>query len=150
MRTALNMIRGGQMVYRTPDNQRMIVLLLNSPISARKRKTALYKNGNDGFVSMAIDNAFRTDATNIKSVSLRQCVPVVSVGEIGIYRTKGTGLYYVSAVVNRQLYYDGYGMRLTQFRHDFCTLRVLYLRDMVVFESYEIELIFREYFDLNR
>lgn len=149
MRTALKMIQGGQMFYRTADNSRIMVMLLNSPISAKKRETALYKNGNNDFVTMALDNAFRTDATNIHSYPLKQCTHIVSVGEIGIYRHKGTGAYYVSKIVDRSLYYDGYGMRLKQFLHDYCSLRILYMRDMIVFESYELQLIFRQYFDLT-
>ena len=46
MRTALHMLRGKQMVWRSPDNTRLMVMLIDSPISSRKAGTALYKNGN--------------------------------------------------------------------------------------------------------
>ena len=36
MKTSLKMLRGGQMVYRTPDGTRMMVMLQNSPISRKK------------------------------------------------------------------------------------------------------------------
>lgn len=149
MCTALKMIKGRQMLWRSPDNSRIMVMMLDSPISAKKRDTALYRNGNNDFLTMALDNAFRTDATNIKSVPLRECIHLVSVGEIGIYRHKNSGAHYVMHVINRDYYYDGYGMRLTQFCRDFAMLKVLYLANRIWFENYELELIFREYFALN-
>lgn len=148
MKTALNMIRGGQMMWRSADG-RIMVMLLNSPISEKKRGTMLYKNANADFVTMALDNAFRTDATNIQSVSLRECVHVCSVGEIGIYRHKGTGRHYVSKTVSRETFYEGYGMRLKMWRRDYAMLKLFYLSGRMFFESYDMELIFREYCELN-
>lgn len=149
MSTALKMIKGRQMLWRSGDNTRIMVLMLDSPISARKKDTALYRNANSDFLNMAIDNAFRTDATNIRSAPLRECVHLVSVGEIGIYRHKGTGAHYVMHVINRDNYYEGYGMRLTQFCRDYAILKMLYLANKIWFENYEIELIFRAYFALD-
>ena len=149
MRTALNMIRGNQMVWRSGDNTRLMVLLLGSEISARKVNTALYKNASDGFITMALDNAFRTDGTNIKSMPLKEFSHVVSVGEIGIYRHKSKRMYYVSFITKPEHYYDAYGMGLKMFQQDYFNLRILYMVNKIVyFESYECELIFRELFDL--
>ena len=61
MKRVLRMISGGQMVWRSDDKTRMIILLLDSPISQRKQSTVLYKNANADFIEMALDNAFRTD-----------------------------------------------------------------------------------------
>ena len=148
MRTALKMIRGGQMMWRSPDNTRIMVMLLNSPISERKRKTALYLNANDDFLSHALDNAFRTDETNIKSFPLREFVPVCGVGEIGIYRHKSRGFLYVSKVVPKTDYYDAFGIRLKMFRRDYGIIAVSYLNKRVWFEDYDLELIFRELVDI--
>ena len=149
MKTAIKMIRGKQMVYRTPDNTRMMVLLQDSPISKKKAQTAAYQNGSEGFISMAIDNAFRTDETQIKSEPLKEYNHVVSVGEIGIYRHKSERKYYVSSKTQTP-YYDDFGIQLKMFRQDFLMMRVNYLiAKNVLFEDYETELLFREYFDLN-
>ena len=149
MKTSLKMLRGKQMVYQTPDSSRIMIMLQDSPISKRKAITAVYQNGTDGFVSMALDNVFRTDETKIKSEPLKEYNHLVSIGEIGIYRHKSERRYYVSSKVQSP-YYDDFGISLKMFRQDFIMLRVNYLiAKNVLFEDYESELLFREYFDLN-
>lgn len=149
MKTSLKMLRGKQMVYQTPDSSRIMIMLQDSPISKRKAGTAVYQNGTDGFVSMALDNVFRTDETKIKSEPLKEYNHMVSIGEIGIYRHKSERRYYVSSKVQTP-YYDDFGISLKMFRQDFIMLRVNYLiAKNVLFEDYESELLFREYFDLN-
>lgn len=150
-KTAINMLRGGQMVWRSGDGTRLMIQLLDSKISGQKRETALYKNANEGFLSMALDNAFRTDGTNIRSMSLREFNHVVSIGEIGIYRHKSERLYYVSMTAhNDGSVYEAYGIGLKMFRQDYYNLRIFYMVNKIVyFENYECELIFRELFDLT-
>ena len=149
MKTSLKMLRGKQMVYQTPDSSRIMIMLQDSPISKKKAETATYQNGSDGFISMAIDNAFRTDETKIKSEPLKEYNHIVSIGEIGIYRHKSERKYYVSSKVQTP-YYDDFGISLKMFRQDFIMLRVNYLiAKNVLFEDYESELLFREYFELN-
>ena len=148
-KTALKMISGNQMIYTTPDKTRTMVLLFNSPISAKKAGTALYKNASSGFLSMALDNAFRTDATNIRSEPLREYNHLVSVGEIGIYRHKSERRYYVSSITGTP-YYDDYGIKLKQFQNDYWLLRSLYMDTKnFFFETYENEILFREYMKLS-
>lgn len=148
-KTALKMLRGNQMIYRTPDKTRMMIMFQDSPISSRKADTALYKNANDGFVAMALDNAFRTDETKIKSEPLIEYSHLVSVGEIGIYKHKSDRKYYVSSQQS-QPYYSGYGIQLKMFQQVYFMLRVSYMTlKNFYFEDYESELLFREYFDLN-
>ena len=149
MKTSLKMLRGKQMVYQTPDSSRIMIMLQDSPISKKKAETAAYQNGSDGFISMAIDNTFRTDETKIKSEPLKEYNHIVSIGEIGIYRHKSERKYYVSSKVQTP-YYDDFGISLKMFRQDFIMLRVNYLiAKNILFEDYESELLFREYFELN-
>lgn len=149
MKTALNMIHGNQMIWRSGDGSRLMVLLLGSKISDQKANTVLYKNASDGFLTMALDNAFRTDGTNIRSMPIREFNHIVSVGEIGIYRHKSERLYYVSSLTQKGSFYDSYGMGLKMFQQDYWNLRILYMVNKIIFfESYECELIFREFFDL--
>ena len=49
MRTALKMIKGNQMVWRSDDKTRMIIMLLSSPISTQKQDTVLYKNASSEY-----------------------------------------------------------------------------------------------------
>lgn len=144
MRLVLNMIRGKQYVWRSENKTRMIILLLDSPISAQKGKTVLYQNASNDFLEMAIDNAFRTDETKIKSEPLKEYVHIVSVGEIGIYRHKSERKYYVSSTLSKP-YYDAFGIGLKMFQQDFYMFRIYYMvNKSVIFESFENELIFRE------
>ena len=149
MRRVLNMIRGGQYVWRSDDKTRMIILLLESPISERKQKTVLYQNANSDFIRMALDNAFRTDETKIKSEPLKEFNHIVSIGEIGIYSHKSERRYYVSVTTCKNPYYEAYGIGLKMFQQDYYMLRVYYMVNKnVTFENYECELIFREMFGL--
>ncbi len=150
MKRVLNMIRGDQCVWRSDDKTRMLVLLLSSPISQRKQSTVLYQNSNADFIRMALDNAFRTDETNIRSEPLKEYNHIVSAGEIGIYVHKSARKYYVSATTCPDPYYDAFGIRLRMFQQDYYMLRVYYMVNKnVIFETFECELLFRELFDLN-
>ena len=149
MRRVLNMIRGNQFVWRTDDRTRMIILLLSSPISEKKQDTVLYQNANRDFITMALDNAFRTDETNIKSEPLKEFNHIVSVGEIGIYKHKSQRRYYVSGTTAKDPYYDAFGISLKMFQLDYYMLRVYYMVNKTVsFESFECELLFRDLFGL--
>lgn len=150
MRTALKMIKGNQMVWRSDDKTRMVIMLLSSPISIQKQNTVLYQNATNDFVSMALDNAFRTDATNIKSENLKEYKHLVSVGEIGIYKHKAERKYFVSSVVQGAPYYEAFGMGLKMFRNDYMMLKLFYLSyKNIFFENFESEIIFRDLLDLN-
>lgn len=149
MKTCIKMVTSGQMVYRSPDKTRLNIMLLNSPISEQKRNTVLYKNASSDFMTMALDNAFRTDETKIKSEPIKEYQHIVSCGEIGIWRHKTERKYYVSSTQG-QPYYDSFGISLKMFQNDFFLLRAHYLVNKnVCFESFELEIIFRELFNLN-
>ena len=85
---------------------------------------------------MALANEFRTDATRIQSIQLRECEYLCSVGECGIYKKKLTGEHYISKVTRKERYYDGYGIRLTMWQHDYGLLKLFYLENKILFESY--------------
>lgn len=145
MKTALKMIRGGQMMYRTQDNNRIMIMLLNSPISEKKKETALYQNESSAFFGMAIDNAFETDATNIQSIPLSDCQHIVSIGTIGIYRRKSTGKNYVSETISKRNYYPENDINIKFFRARYAGFKLMYLYDFFTFENFDCELLFREY-----
>ena len=150
MKTALNMIKGRQLVWFSEDHSRMMIMLLDSSISKRKAETALYKNADTDFMLMALDNAFRTDGTNIRSMPIREFNYLVSIGDIGIYKHKSERIYYVSSSTRQENTYDAYGMGLKMFQQDFYNLRLFYLiQKIVYFENFECELIFRELFGLT-
>lgn len=76
-----------------------IYLLNNSPISAEKRETALYRltMGKGDFTDMALENSFsRDNYTDIGSRPLSEYVPVAAIGSICLYRHKNNYSWYVS------------------------------------------------------
>lgn len=148
MRTALRMIAGKQMVWRSPDNSRIMILLCDSPVSERKRETALYRNASEDFISMAIDNAFATDPTNIMPKPIRDCRHVVSIGTMGVYQLKSTGEHYISSTVSKNNFFEDTEINIKFFRYRYSLLKTIYLSGFMLFESYETEMIFRAYFDI--
>ena len=76
-----------------------VFLLNDSPISAEKRETALYKltMGQGDFSDMALNNAFsRDNYTDIGSRPLSEYIPVAAIGSICLYRHKNNYSWYVS------------------------------------------------------
>ena len=124
-------------------------MLLNSPISARKKETALYKGAeNEGFFQMAIENVFATDATTIKPAKLTDCRHIISIGSIGIYQLKSTGEHYCSETVDKSNLIAENEIGIKIFRARYAGLKLIYLHGFFTFENYDCELLFREYIGL--
>lgn len=75
-----------------------VISLTKSPISQKKRETALYRAAGEGdFSAMALDNEFvMTDVSNIRSRDLRQLKPIVRVGGYTFCGVKGTSEFHVT------------------------------------------------------
>ena len=98
-----------------------IYLYQDSPISAAKKSTALYKLTNAGgdFAAMALDNAF--SAANYEFVEQRpiaEYTPLVSVGNVTVYRHKTQRAFYVVRGVKAEQHYSTLPLNLKAFRHD--------------------------------
>ena len=95
---AEKMKQNGRELYIDRDKSILILLPDSKKILDKKNDTALYKltQGSE-FSKMALKNDFIYNPTdNIKSMPLREFRPVVTVGEITIYKHKSKRLYYVS------------------------------------------------------
>ena len=108
--SALNCIRTLDNMRRKKQTQRVdktlglsIYLLNDSPISAEKRTTALYRltsYGQNDFNDMALENAFSKDNyTDIQVKPLNEFLPVASIGSICLYRHKTNYDWYVSETI---------------------------------------------------
>ena len=108
--SALNCIKLLDSMRKKGQTQRIdktiglsIYLLNNSPISAEKRETALYKLtlGQGDFTDMALKNAFSKDNyTDIGSRPLSEYIPVAAIGQICLYRHKNNYTWYVSETIS--------------------------------------------------
>ena len=107
---ALNCVRILDLMKKKGLTQRIdrslglsVYLLNNSPISAEKRETALYKltMGQGDFSDMALDNSFsRDNYTDIGARPLSEYMPIAAIGGVCLYRHKNNYSWYVSETVS--------------------------------------------------
>lgn len=146
---AEKMKQNGRELYIDRDRSILILLPDSEKIKEKKSKTALYKltEGSE-FSSMALNNDFIYNPTdNIKSLPLREFNPVVTVGEITIYKHKSKRLYYVSEhrtgnpptfttdEIGLKRYIKNYGMRFYR----------LYMQNCFKFENMLTKSLFELY-----
>lgn len=94
---AERMQQRGQEVYVNMESGVVIIMPSSKKISGQKRQTALYKLTSGSYAEMALSNKFSYNPTdNIKAQPLKEYRPVVTVGEITVYRHKSGRKYYVS------------------------------------------------------
>ena len=90
------MIKECKQYKALPDRSTLIMSLDNSPISQRKKETALYRMARDTqFNKMALENDFDVNFGEYQSLDLNQYNPKVCIGELTIYKHKSNGTYYV-------------------------------------------------------
>lgn len=92
-----DMIRKGRSYRSLYDGAMSIYRYLDSPISEKKRNTALYRvSHSDDFNSMALENAFSAaNYENVRSMPLDQFRPLVSIGNVTVYEHKSDYMFYV-------------------------------------------------------
>lgn len=84
-------------VYEVIQNSVEIVRYIDSPISERKKNTALYKVVNsDEFKNMALNNEFAADNFEyVQTKPLKEFKPVSSIGNITVFKHRSQGYYYI-------------------------------------------------------
>lgn len=147
---AERMLKTGQHVWTDDKRGIMLVMFADSPISARKADSSLYRltSGSD-FSAMALRNDFNTENTgSVKPRPLREYNPIVKVGEITVYRHKRDGQkIYVSAHKTGSPPEYGTGdVELGRFCRAYSWIWFDYLENRVEFESTMCELLFQNYF----
>lgn len=125
--------------------------LWDSPISQRKSESALYKMvGKDSdFYRMSIENEFYTlDYSDVKSLNIKEFIPVCTVGEITIYEHKNDGSLYVSSHCHGTPEKTfGLDIRsLKAFIREYLWIWDYYLSYDITFENIEVKLLFDRYF----
>lgn len=149
---AEKMKRRGIEVYE--DGKRSLALYIpgNSPISEKKKDTALYKllGAEDDYTQMATGNEFvNEDLDSIKSLSLKPYNLDCICGEISVYKHKSDGSFYVSEHASGTApVYNTSDMDLKRFAVERYYLWLAYLRRRVTFEGYIQKLLFERYFNI--
>ena len=126
----------------------LIVNAENSPISQKKKKTALGKlTAGTDFAAMAYENEYAFDDwSNIESRSLKEYRPDTTVGEITIYRHKGRREYYVTQHQSGSpIVYGSNEREIEAFSRSANRFRTAYLDGVMWFENYLAKILFIQY-----
>ena len=139
-------------VYANRARGILLITLQESPISKRKSYTALYQavSGSD-FNRMALSNEFAgTSFENIRSEDLSQFDPLVTIGEMTIYKHKNQRRYYASA--HRKGEPPVFGtdeIDIKRFRRSYPRLWFSYIeKNNVTFETAALMTLFEKYFTI--
>lgn len=147
---AESMSKNGQEFSIVGNRGVCLVNLCKSDISERKRNTALYKfTGDSEFSKMALSNKFagEDDVSIIGSRPLKEYVPLVTIGDICIYRHKAGGSYHISTHVSGSPTAYGVGeMERQRFKKSYFWLWREYMGNHITFESRLCEIELTELF----
>ena len=140
------MSRKRQEFYQDQERGVTVIMLNNSKISEKKRKTALYQltRGSE-FSKMSLDNDFSyDDRFNIKSRPIREYKPLFSWGGIYVYEHKSRPEYYVSfhGSGTPEVFSGEVGRH--ECRRMFAGIWKHYYNGSVYFENYDALRIFRK------
>lgn len=140
--------KGGTRVWTNPARGLCVILLDDSPISEQKGETALYRltDGTD-FAQMALANDWAFDETDgTVSRPLQEYKPLVSVGDLTIYKHKGGGAYYVSTHrTGSPPTYGSTSTELARFRRGFAWLWSEYMARNIECETRLCEILLTKY-----
>lgn len=146
----VQMQRKHQQLSYMPDRGIMLVNIMDSPISAAKSKTALYRmTAGTEFGAMALDNKYIGEdlAMPNKSEDLRNYDPLVNIGELCIYRRKGgENLYITTHVSGGPARFGLSDAELTNFRRKYNWIWAKYITGKIIFEERLCEILLNRYF----
>ena len=152
VKIAQKMKEKGNTTYINQKRGIGLFMLDDSPISNKKRDTALYKLTEDTeFSKMSLDNEFSVEEIGrVKPQPLKLYVPLVAVGELCIYSHKTERYYYCSTHKSGNPETFGSGSaELTRFRKKYYWLwNREYMDNNIIFEEYVCQILFEQYFKL--
>lgn len=140
----------GEDLYLNPKRGVAVLMPHDSPISRAKRDTSLYKLAGERseFGQMALGNEFVTEGfSEARSLDLKSLVPMVSVGSITIYRSKGEGKkYYCSEhrAGNIPIFKDN-DIDMVRFHNNYSWVKDAYIGNNIVFENHFAEIYLKKY-----
>lgn len=149
VREAEKMLKKGVQYRINRDRGYLIIFLNESPISEKKRNTALYRlvGERSAFYSMSLSNSFNlNEEALIRSLPLGEFKPLVNVGELTIYQHKSKGSFYCSGHrVEARETFTSSAPDLLRFRERYLWIYRRYLQELVYFEDYMSLALFNIY-----
>lgn len=140
-----------EFIYVNKDRQIAIIMPMDSPISEKKKDTALYKmtKGTSFYNSAILNDFVNNNPRNIASRSLKEYRPLVKAGEICIYKHKSKNLLYVSLHASgKPPSYSSSYKELTIFRKRYFKLQKYVVMDAIEYENYTCEVLFDRYMEM--
>lgn len=137
------MIKKGLEEDINQELSRGVWYLQSTPITERKRRTALYRYSSDEFVEESLSNRVGRDTDRIRSRDLRHYRPWVSIGGVCIYRRKSAepGLYVSTHFSGSPESYPYTKEGLARFKLRALEIKSLIWRGRVEYESVLCEMI---------
>ena len=129
---------------------KLLIIPQNSPISQKKKNTALYEAVNKEFMEMAINNKFiLNDQTYVKERPISEYRCLAQIGVLYLYEHKSERNYYISQKrgKTKNVFPDSYS-GLEKARRSFWRLVARYLDGYITFDSYQSVVLFEKYFDI--
>ena len=149
IRVAEKIRKSGNEWYYDKKRRMLLIDLYKSKVSEEKSHTALYDltRGTE-FFNMAIKNTFiNEERGRIQTKPIKEYRPVVTIGEITVYKHKSNNEFYVTSFRSGSPKQYGTGEKdRERFRKDYFYLWQAYMKNKIVFEEYINEIIFDKYF----
>lgn len=136
---AEKMSREKKSVVTLPKRGIILINYLNSPISQKKNKTALYKaTANEEFKKMAIDNDFNFDTNiKIKPRNITHAKPLVTFGEFTLYNIDNI-LYFDERRSGTPTLFTTDKKGISQFMRNFPNLYYQILKGKAEYQNYTV------------
>lgn len=130
--------------YRLINNDIAIYRYIDSPISERKKDTALYRViKNDDFTNMALSNDFAAaDFEHVQTKPLNEYNILVTVGDCTICKHKSNGTYYVISGQKSQNRYSLLPIDKKAFQRNYYYIYGALLKQKVYFNSATVKIEF--------
>ena len=149
VRAVEKMSRKGSEFYQDRKRGITVIMLSQSVISEKKRKTALYQltKGSE-YEKMALDNDFAyDDRFNIRTMPIREYRPLFSWGGITCYEHKSSSQFYVTFHLSGSpdIFEGEVGRK--ECRRIYASIWKEYYAGRVYFETYDALRIFRTLYD---
>lgn len=128
------------------DGDLEIFRYINSPISERKKNSALYRlSKSKDFSDMALENSFGEETyRNVKSLPLQEFTAIAATAGITVLRHKSNGTYYVvPGVKSEKTYSSTPGQRREFCRRTYSSYEA-WCKNKVYFATIESKVIFEQ------
>lgn len=130
---------------------KLIIIPQHSPISEKKKATALYQAVNDEFSQMAISNKFiLNDFSYVKPRSLAEYTCEFRLGDLYVFKHKSRQEFYITFKKGQTAEeYSGNYSGLEKARRAKWKFPAYYFDGMIRFESYRCIALFEKYFNIS-